>query len=83
LERLIRALGKSPQAGALGVLDALARADEGFLRMYDWVNAIIELDSEEAGLFLVGLACEREITSGMDAWHLSDHLARLASNFQP
>jgi hypothetical protein len=83
LERLVQALGKSPHVGAVGVLDALARADEGFLRMYDWVKAIIELDTEEAGLFLVGLACEREMTSGygIDAWHLADHLARIALKF--
>ena len=83
LERLVQALGKSPQAGALGVLDALARGDESFVRMYDWVKAIIELDSEEAGLFLVRVACERNLNSGhgMDAWHLADHLARIAVKF--
>jgi hypothetical protein len=83
LERLVQALGKSPQASALGVLDALARGDENFLRMYDWVEAIIELDTEEAGLLLVGIACERDTVSvhGMGARHLADHLARIALKF--
>jgi hypothetical protein len=55
--------------------------DESFLRMYDWLKAIIELDTEEAALF--GVACERTLNSGhgMDAWHLGDHLARIAAKF--
>jgi hypothetical protein len=83
LERLVHALGKSPHVGALSVLDALARSNENFFRMYDWVNAIIELGTEEAGLFLVGITCERSSTSGlgMNAWHLADHLARFALKF--
>jgi hypothetical protein len=83
LERLVQALGKSPQASALGVFDALARGDESFLRMYDWVKAIVQLDTEEAGLFLVGVACERDVSSGhsMNARHLADHLARIALKF--
>jgi hypothetical protein len=83
LERLVQALGKSPQAGALGVLDSLARGDESFLRMFDWVKAIVELDTEEAGLFLVGVACERDVNSeySMSARHLADHLAQIALKF--
>jgi hypothetical protein len=53
LHRLLEILPQSPAASALATLERLAADNPAFLQVFEWMNALIKLDTEAAAL--VGL----------------------------
>lgn len=84
LRRLYSALRESPHPDALGVLEALARRDPRVLGVYEWVDALANLDTEQASLALLRAICDGRLgrsQSGIDTWRLSDILAARVQKF--
>jgi hypothetical protein len=82
-DRLLSALGKSPQDGALGVLQALGRRDQRMAARHDWLDAVVKLRTEGSSHALIAMICDGQLAGarGVDSFHLSRQLARLGEEF--
>jgi hypothetical protein len=86
LRRLLTALGHSPHEQALQVLEALAKGDPQITQEYEWLNAMMGLETEASARAIVDLICEGKgegERGGMGIWRLSRQLASLARQFPP
>lgn len=84
LHRLLAALGKSPNEEALQVLEALAQREPQITQKWEWLNALIQLETESSAYALLNLLCEGTLAKNRDSlsnWRLSEQLANLAQKF--
>jgi len=61
LHRLLETLPQSPVASALATLERLAADNPAFLQDFEWMNALIKLDTEDAALMVLDGLCEGRI----------------------
>ncbi|MFY9836771.1 MAG: hypothetical protein WAK55_09925 [Xanthobacteraceae bacterium] len=83
LHRLFSALGQSPHEVALAVLLELADRDARMMADHDWLQAIIDIGSEESARSLITLICDGRLTNvpGAGTFRLVNHLAHFAQQF--
>jgi NACHT C-terminal Alpha/Beta 2 len=74
LRRLLETLPQSPASSALASLERLATDDPAFWQEFEWVNALIKLDTEAAAMTVLDGLCAGRIPPG-DGFRLSTALA--------
>lgn len=82
--RLLTALGHSPHEEALQVLTALAERMPEMLQKYEWLEAMMRLETEESARTMLDLICEGKITGergGLGILWLPEQLANLIEKF--
>jgi hypothetical protein len=82
--RLLTALGHSPHAEALKVLEALAQRIPEMLQEHEWLDAMMRLETEESARAMLDLICEGKVKGergGMGISRLSEQLANLVQKF--
>jgi hypothetical protein len=57
LRRLFDTLPQGPADSALAILERLSAANPGFLRSFEWTNALIKIDTEGAGMAVLDRLC--------------------------
>ena len=84
LDRLLSALGNSPNEQALDVLKTLAERDAQIAQQYGWLNALLTLDTAASAYALLNLICDGSLfkrKNSHDAWKVSKKIAVLAKKF--
>jgi hypothetical protein len=61
LRRLLENLPQSPAATAVATLERLASDNPAFLQEFEWMNALIKLDTEAVALMVLDRLCEGRI----------------------
>jgi hypothetical protein len=80
--RLLTALGQSPHEEALQVLKALAECIPTMLQEYEWLDAIIRLETEKSAHAILNLICEDEIKNNYTGIRIEpEKLANLVRKF--
>lgn len=80
LRRLLETLPQSPAGSAFATLERLAADNPAFLREFEWLNALIKLNTEGAALRVLDLLCEGRI-SLHDGFRLSSALTGWARKY--
>jgi hypothetical protein len=80
LRRLLETLPQSPAAPALATLERLATDNRAFLQEFEWTNALIKLDTEQAALALLGHVCAGRVPL-RDGFRISNALATWAGKY--
>jgi hypothetical protein len=80
LRRLLESLPQSPAASALASLNRLATEDPAFLQEFEWVNALVKLDTEAAALTALDRLCVGHIPV-QDGFQLSRALTGWARRY--
>lgn len=84
MDRLLKALGHSPNTDALLTLQALAKRDPQIKNQYGWLNAHFEIDTEASAYTLLDLLAVDnflEDKSNLNMWKLKNKLATLATRY--
>ncbi len=79
LRRLLQTVPQGPADSALITLERLA-TDPAFLREFEWMNAVLKLDTEASALSVLNHLCMGQIPVG-DGFRLSAALTALACKF--
>ncbi len=80
VRRLLQTLPQSPAAPALATLEQLAADNPAFLQEFEWINAVIKLDTEAAALVILDQLCGGQLKI-RDGFRLSNALAGWASRY--
>lgn len=80
LRRLLQTLPQSPPASALATLERLAADNSGFLQEFEWTDALIKIDTEDAALFLLNQLCSGNLRT-RDGYSLSRVLTKQALKY--
>jgi hypothetical protein len=80
LRRLLETLPQSPAASALASLERLAADNPAFLQEFEWMNALIKLDTEAAAVTVLDRFCAGLIPAG-DGFRLSRALTGWAGKY--
>ncbi|MEX2166523.1 MAG: hypothetical protein WD852_05815 [Methyloceanibacter sp.] len=80
LRRLLETLPQSPPNSALAVLERLVANNPTFLQQFEWMNALIEVDTDAAALVVLDWLCEGRIPV-RDGFRLSNALAGWARKY--
>jgi hypothetical protein len=80
LRRLLEALPRSPALSALATLKRLAVDEPGFLQEFDWMNALINLDTEAAATTLLDYHCAGHLPV-RDGFEVSRAFAKWANKY--
>ena len=70
---LLKTIPQGPGAQALAMLERLAADDPAFLQQFEWLNALIKLDTEAGALAVLNHLCLGRL-SAADAFRLSSAL---------
>lgn len=79
LRRLLQTLPQGPSGAALIILERLA-ADSAFLQEFEWMNAMLKLDTEASAMSVLDHLCMGHIPV-RDGYRLSSALTALAGKF--
>ncbi len=80
LRSLLNSLGKSSHEDALEVLKKLLEPYPNMIKEYEWLEAVLKLETEDSASFILELICEGKLkkSNGMlDRYRLSKQLAYL------
>lgn len=80
LRRLLETVPQGPADSALATLQRLAADDPAFLQEFEWLNAVLKLDTEAAALAVLDQLCTGHIRVG-DGFRLSRALTAWARKF--
>lgn len=80
LNRLVETLPQSPAASALATLERLAADNPAFLQEFEWMNALVKLNTEAAALMVLNRLCTGAIPI-RDGFRLSGALAGWARKY--
>jgi hypothetical protein len=80
LRRLLETLPQSPAGSALATLERLAADNPAFLQEFEWMNALIKLDTEAAALVVLDQLCAGAIPVH-DVFRLSGALTGWARKY--
>jgi hypothetical protein len=80
VHRLLETLPQSPAGPAHVSLERLAADDPAFLQEFEWMNALIKLDSEAAAMTALDRLCAGLLATG-DEFRLSRALSAWASKY--
>ena len=78
--RLLETLPYSPAASALATLERLAADNPAFLQEFEWMNALVKLDTEAAALMVLDRLCAGAIPI-RDGFQLSGALTGWARKY--
>lgn len=62
LRGLLETVNHGPEDAALGTLERLAQGDRAFFQDFQWIKALLDLDSEEAALAVLSHHCAGSFT---------------------
>jgi NACHT conflict system protein len=83
MERLLSAIAKSPHPAILDVLIKLGERDEKLQADHGWLDALMELKTEDSALVLLNFICEERLTGRrlFDSHRIPNRLATTAEVF--